>query len=316
VGKREQAEGEAMSREAGFIGLGSMGHPMASRLIAAGHPLRVWNRTASKAAGLAAQGATVVAKPAEAAAPGGIVFSMLADDQAVEEIFAPGAGLLERLGKGGVHVSMSTISPAASRRMAEQHARLGVAYLAAPVFGRPEAAQAGELWICLSGPDSAKERIKPMLAMMGQGWFDFGAEPGAANVVKLCGNFLIAAAIEALGEALALAEKNGLDRTRVIEMLTGTLFACPIYKGYGGKIAAQNYEPVGFRLALGLKDITLALRTAAESRAPMPLASLLHDRSLAAVAKGRGEQDWASLALEATEDAGLLPARAQQRHAG
>jgi 3-hydroxyisobutyrate dehydrogenase-like beta-hydroxyacid dehydrogenase len=304
-----------MNGEAGFIGLGSMGLPMASRLIVAGHPLRVWNRTPGKAASLVAQGATVVAKPADAAAPGGIVFSMLADDHAVEEVFAPGAGLLERLGKGGVHVSMSTISPAAARRMAEQHGRLGVAYLAAPVFGRPEAAQAGELWICLSGPDAAKERIKPMLAMMGQGWFDFGADPGAANIVKLCGNFMIAAATEALGEALALAEKNGLDRTGVFEMLTGTLFACAIYKGYGGKIATQNYQPVGFRLALGLKDITLALRTAAESQVPMPLASLLHDRALAAVAKGRGDQDWASLALEASEDAGLLAARTHQSHA-
>jgi 3-hydroxyisobutyrate dehydrogenase-like beta-hydroxyacid dehydrogenase len=301
-----------MNAEAGFIGLGTMGEPMASRLIAAGHHLRVWNRTASKAARVVAEGATLVEKPADAAAPGGIVFSMLADDPAVEEVFAPGAGMLERLGKGGVHVSMSTISPAAARRMAEEHARFGVAYLGAPVFGRPEAARAGELWICLSGPDEFKERVKPMLAMMGQGWFDFGADPGAANVVKLCGNFLIAAAVEALGEALALAEKNGLDRVRVAEMLTETLFACPIYKGYGRKIAAQNYQPVGFRLALGLKDVTLALRTAAESEVPMPLASLIHDRALAAVAKGRGEEDWASLALEATEDAGLL-ARAPSR---
>jgi len=298
-----------MDRDAGFIGLGSMGEAMASRLIAAGHPLRVWNRTPSKAASLVSQAATLVASPAETAKPGGIVFSMLSDDRAVEEVFAPGAGLLERLGKGGAHVSMSTISPASARRMAEQHACFEVAYLGAPVFGRPEAARTGELWICLSGSDNAKGRVKPMLAMMGQGRFDFGADPGAANVVKLCGNFLIAAATEALGEALALAEKNSLDRTQVCEMLTETLFACPIYKGYGRKIAAQNYQPVGFRLSLGLKDITLVLRTAGESQVPMPLASLLHDRALAAVAKGRGEQDWASLALEATADAGLLAAR-------
>jgi 3-hydroxyisobutyrate dehydrogenase-like beta-hydroxyacid dehydrogenase len=300
-----------MDGDAGFIGLGAMGEPMASRLIAAGHHLRVWNRTADKAVRLVAQGATRVDQPADTAVPGGIVFSMLADDRAVAEVFAPGAGVLERLGKGGVHISMSTISPAAARRMAEEHARFGVAYLGAPVFGRPEAALAGELWICLSGPDQAKERVKPMLAMMGQGWFDFGADPGAANVVKLCGNFLIAAATEALGEALALAEKNGLDRTRVVEMLVETLFACPIYKGYGRRIAEQNYQPVGFRLALGLKDLTLALRTAAESQVPMPLASLVHDRALAAVAKGRGEEDWASLALEATEAAGLRLGRAQ-----
>jgi 3-hydroxyisobutyrate dehydrogenase-like beta-hydroxyacid dehydrogenase len=302
-----------MSETLGFIGLGNMGFPIASNLIRAGYKLRVYNRTPAKAEPLLSQGAVLASPPAEVAERGAIVFTMLADDRAEEAVAFGGPELDERLGAGGIHVSMSTISPATSRKLAEQHARHGVAYVAAPVFGRPEAAAAGKLWICLSGHKEAKKRIQPMMDSLGQGSFDFGEDPGAANVVKLCGNFLIAAAIEAMAEAWTLAEKNGLDRARVAEMLTKTLFACPIYQGYGERIARQQYEPAGFRLALGLKDIDLALQTATASQTPMPFGSLLHDRWLSGVAKGRSDLDWTAAALGVAEDAGLPLAKKAQK---
>ena len=297
----------------GFIGLGNMGYPIASNLIRAGYKLRVYNRTPSKAEPLLNQGAVVASRHAEVAERGGIVLTMLADDRAVEAVTLRDPELCERLGPGGIHVSMSTILPATSRKLAEHHAQHGVAYVAAPVFGRPEAAAAGKLWVCLSGPREAKKRIQLIVDSFGQGSFDFGEDPGAANVVKLCGNFLIAAAIEAMAEAWTLAEKNGLDRVRVAEMLTKTLFACPIYQGYGETIARQQYEPAGFRLALGLKDVDLALQTATASQMPMLLGSLLHDRWLSAVAKGRSDLDWTAAALGVAEDAGLPMAKKAQK---
>jgi 3-hydroxyisobutyrate dehydrogenase-like beta-hydroxyacid dehydrogenase len=290
-----------------------MGYSIASNLIRAGYKLRVYNRTLLKAEPLVSQGAALASHPAEVAEPGGIVVTVLADDRAVEAVALRDRELDERLGPGGIHLSMSTISPATARKLAEQHAQRGVAYVAAPVFGRPEAAAAGKLWVCLSGPKEAKKRIRPIVDSFGQGSFDFGEDPGAANVVKLCGNFLIAAAIEAMAEAWTLAEKNGLDRVRVAEMLTKTLFACPIYQGYGERIAHQQYEPVGFRLALGLKDVDLCLQTATASQMPMPLGSLLHDRWLSAVAKGRSDLDWTAAALGVTEEAGLPMAKKAQK---
>jgi 3-hydroxyisobutyrate dehydrogenase-like beta-hydroxyacid dehydrogenase len=300
-----------MSETLGFIGLGNMGCPIANNLIGAGYKLRVYNRTRSKAEPLVRQGAVFASQPADVTAPGGIVISMLADDRALEEV--AGREFVERLGPGGVHISLSTISPATARQLAEQHAHHGVAYVAAPVFGRPEAAAARKLWVCLSGATEAKKRIQPIVNLVAQGSFDFGEDAGAANVVKLCGNFLIAASIEAMAEAWTLAEKNGLSRNSVAEMLTRTLFACPVYQNYGQKIAEQQYEPAGFRLALGLKDIDLTLQTAASRKMPMPLASLLHDRWLSGVAKGRADFDWTAAALGMAEDAGLSIAKKAQK---
>jgi len=294
-----------MSEVIGFIGLGNMGEPIAANLIEAGYRLKVYNRTASKAAALVARGATQVKAPAEVAEPGGIVLTMLADDHAVEEVCCAAGSFVEKLGSGGVHVSLSTIAPATARKLAEHHAKHGVTYVASPVFGRPDAAAAKRLVVCASGPAKARERIKPIWNAIGQGIFEFGEEVGAANVVKLCGNFLIAAAIESMSEALVLAEKNGIDRKAVADMLGKTLFACPVYQGYGKQIAQESFEHVGFRLALGLKDVNLALDTAEASSAPMPIASLLHDRWLAAIAKGRGNLDWSAVALNVAEDAGL-----------
>jgi 3-hydroxyisobutyrate dehydrogenase-like beta-hydroxyacid dehydrogenase len=294
-----------MAETLGFIGLGKMGEPIAANLLKAGHALRVFNRTTSKAAALTSQGATVVRAAREVAQPGGIVFTMLADDAAVEGFCFERDSFVDRLGKGGVHASLSTISPATARRLSEHHAKAGVAYLAAPVFGRPPAAAAKQLWVCVAGGAEAKRRVQGALAAISRGMSDFGEEPGAANVFKLCGNFLIANAIEAMSETFTLARKNGLDPAFVADLFGKMLFPCPIYQGYGKQLAAGDVILAGFDLALGLKDINLVLETGAASATPLPLASLMRDRMIASIAKGRGQMDWSAVLLDVAEEAGL-----------
>jgi 3-hydroxyisobutyrate dehydrogenase-like beta-hydroxyacid dehydrogenase len=294
-----------MSTEIGFIGLGAMGAPMAANLTAAGYKLRVYNRTPAKADALVATGAIRVERPGDAAQTGAVAITMLADDAALEQVTLGAGGLAERLGAGGIHISMSTVAPATTRRLAEHHAACGSSIIAAPVFGRPDAAKARRLWVLASGPAAQKTAIRPLLEAMGQAIFDFGEEPGAANVAKLVGNFLIAANLEAMSEAFAMAEKQGVERTAVADMLAKTLFACPIYQGYGKAIAEKRFTPVGFRMPLGLKDVELALRTAQEVTMALPIASLVRDRFLASLAKGRGEMDWSAIALSVLDDAGL-----------
>ncbi len=289
----------------GFIGLGAMGAPMAERLCAAGHALAVYNRSPAKAEPLVTRGARRAATPGDACAPGGMVLSIVADDAALEAVTLGPDGLAARLGRGGLHVSMSTIAPATARRMAEAHAAHGSLYLAAPVFGRPDAAAAGKLRIVCSGPDAAKARFLPLVPAIGVDHHDFGAEVGAANVVKLAGNFMIATAIEALGETLTFVGKNGIDRSAVAKFFGDTLFACPVYRGYGAQIAEERWSPAGFRLMLGLKDVKLALAAAEESGVPLAIGSLLRDRFLASIARGDGELDWSAMALGAARDAGL-----------
>lgn len=294
-----------MAETIGFIGLGKMGEPIAANLLKASYRLKIFNRTASKAAPLAAQGATIASSPRDVAEPAGIVVTMLADDRAVEEVSLGRDSFVERLGKGGVHVSLSTISPDASRRLAEHHAKFGVAYVAAPVFGRPPAAAAKLLWICTSGNAEARQRVHPLLAAIGQGQFDFGDDPGAASIVKLCGNFLIASAIESMSEALILAQKNGIDPSKVADMLGKTIFACPLYQNYGKSIAKLDVETSGFDLVLGLKDVNLVLQTGETSATPMPVASLMRDRLITSVARGRSRMDWTAVVLNVAEEAGL-----------
>lgn len=297
-----------MTKKLGLIGLGNMGQPIGINLLRAGYSLRVYNRSGEKAAPLVAKGAIQAAHSYEVAEPGGIVLTMLANDEALVDVCHEKPSFVEKLGNGGIHVSLSTISPATSRKLAEQHGKLGVEYVACPVFGRPAAAAAARLWTCVSGLSDAKKRIQTILTAISQNSFDFGEDPGGANVVKLCGNFLIASAIEALAEALALAQKNGVDPRKLSEMLGQTMFSCSVYQIYGKQIAEQQFEPAGFRLALGLKDINLALQTAAASSMPMPLASLLRDRLLSQIARGRGDLDWTATALGVAEDAGIKAA--------
>jgi 3-hydroxyisobutyrate dehydrogenase-like beta-hydroxyacid dehydrogenase len=295
-------EAASMSETIGFVGLGNMGEPIATNLLRAGYSLRVYNRTKSKATRLVQQGAVPTEDPADVAQPGGIVLTMLADDHALEEICLAEPSFVERLGKGGVHISLSTISPATARRLAQHHEKYGVEYVASPVFGRPEAAAAAKLFVCASGTASPKNRARPILEKIGQSIFDYGEDPGAANVVKLCGNFLVASTVEALAELMVLAEKNGISKKAVAEMI-GRF--SPMHAGYANIMAEGKFQPAGFRLTLGLKDINLILETAAASFTPMPFASLMQDRWLASMAKGRENLDWSAVALDAAEQAGI-----------
>ncbi len=294
-----------MSETVGFIGLGGMGSAMASCLIKNGFVLRVYNRTSEKAQPLVDMGAVQVNTPAAAAEAGGIVVSMLTNDAAVSEVAFGDGGFGHALGPGGIHVSMSTVSPDLSRALAKRHAEHGSLLVAAPVFGKPDAAAAQKLWIGTSGPTDAKARVQAVLEAMGQGVYDFGDDPGAANVVKLAGNFLLGAAIEAMGEAFTLAQKSGVPRDSVYEFFTNTLFTSPVYKNYGKLIASEHYLPIGAVPSLIRKDFGLVLAEAKNANVPMPLASLIHDRLTAMVAKGREDRDWAGFAGEISESAGL-----------
>jgi 3-hydroxyisobutyrate dehydrogenase-like beta-hydroxyacid dehydrogenase len=292
-----------MKEAIAFIGLGRMGREMAGRLLAGGHPVRVFNRTRSAAEALLRQGAKAANRAVEAVQPGGVLITMIADDAAVKAVMTD--EVIGALGTDGVHISMSTISPAAARDLAAAHARSGSAFLAAPVFGRPEAARAGKLWIPLAGDRRAKPRALPVLEVLGQGVFDFGEDPAAAIAVKLAGNFLIASTIEALGEALTFAEKSGVDPAKLQTFLAGTLFDSAIHKTYGKAIVEEKYEPAGFALSLGAKDVRLLREAAREVQAPLPLAALLEERFLRSLANGRGGLDWVAFTIDQREGAGL-----------
>ncbi|WDL97579.1 NAD(P)-dependent oxidoreductase [Alicyclobacillus sp. ALC3] len=294
-----------MSENIGFIGLGNMGQPMAMHLVKGGYQIKVYNRTADKAKDLVSAGAELASSPADAVTPGGVAITMVANDKVLEEMVLGENGFGEKLGQGGVHLSMSTVSPETARKLATYHAERGSHYVAAPVFGRPEAAAAHKLFILSAGSKEAKERVRPLQEAIGQRIFDVSEEPGNANIVKLGGNFLIMAAMEAMAEAFNLAEKNGIDRALAAEVYANTLFNCTVYHGYGEMIANKTFEPAGFSVTLGLKDCNLVLKEANETNNPMPLASLLHDRFLASVARGRAKQDWSAVSRIAAEEAGL-----------
>jgi len=288
----------------GFIGLGKMGRGMAQNLIQAGHSVTVWNRTASRADELQKLGAHVAASPAEAAGTG-IVITMLADDAAVESVVFGENGILRTLPAGGLHISASTISVALSTRLTAAHGAAKQSYVAAPVFGRPEAAAAKKLFVVAAGDAADLARSQPIFDAIGQRTFIAGNEPHAANTIKLLGNFLIATTIESFGEAFALARKSGIAPEKLLEVLTGTIFTAPIHQGYGGIIAREAYEPAGFAAALGLKDVRLVLQAADAAGVPLPVASLVHDRFLSAIGHGHAEKDWSVIAKLAAEDAGL-----------
>ena len=305
----------------GFIGLGSMGQGIARSLLRAGHQVMVYNRTRSKAEELLSDNARVADRPQDAARGAEALITMLSDDRAVEEIvFGDGekaqegeaSSILSALGRGTTHISMSTISVALSRRLAEAHGAAGQGYIAALVFGRPEAAAAAKLWIVASGPPEQIERFRPLFDAMGRGVSVIGDDVAAANVVKVAGNFMIASMIEALGEAFALSRKSGIEASQFLDVINGALFNSPVYENYGRIIAEERYEPAGFKLRLGLKDVRLVLEAADEAAAPMPLASLIHNHFLSAVARGRGEIDWAALAGVSAENAGLNTAEQKQ----
>ena len=286
----------------GFIGLGHMGAGMAANLIRAGHEVGVYNRTPGKAEKLIDLGAQAFTQASEVCR-GEAVITMLANDDAVESVVFAEQGILAHLPKGAVHISSSTISVALSKRLDTAHEAAGQHFVSAPVFGRPEAAAEGKLFVMVGGVPEAVKNCMPLFDVIGQKTFVVSERPEAANLVKLSGNFLIASVIEALGEAIALVSKGGLDKQDYLNLLTSTLFSAPIYKTYGDLIVGQKFEPAGFAATLGQKDIRLALAAAEDLRVPMPIASLLRDRFLTLLAHGGEALDWSAIGSLSAKDA-------------
>lgn len=278
----------------GFVGLGNMGAAMAANLLKAGHELTVWNRSPTRSASLVAEGARRADRVADAAA-GDVVFTMLADDAAVEQVVFGAEGLLSAPG-AATHVSMSTISIALADRLERTHREVGRGFVSAPVFGRPEAAAAGKLFIVAAGPPDALAGCAPAFSAMSQRIFSLGEKPSAANVVKLCGNFMILAAIESMAEAMTLCQKSGVEKARLLEVLTGTIFGSPVYQLYGRLLVEGQFRPAGFAAPLGLKDMTLVAAAAHDARVPMPVLGVLRDHLLDAIAHNGDDVDWSAIA--------------------
>ena len=291
-----------------FLGTGNMGAPMALNLIHAGHEVTVYNRTLRKTDPLAKAGARLALSPADAVGGAEVAITMLANDQAVREaMLAANAGqraAIDALARGAVHMSASTISVAFSKELAEAHTTRGQGYVAAPVLGRPEAAAAKKLWIMAAGPADQVDRCRPLMEAMGRGVTIVGEQPWRANLAKIAANFMLASMLEAMAEAFALIKKSGTDMHPFLEILNA-LFSSPVYTNYGQIIVDEKFEPAGFRLTLGSKDVGLALAAAQDAAVPMPLASLIRDHYLSAIAHGRGDADWSALAEVVARDAGL-----------
>ncbi len=291
-----------------FFGAGHMGVPMALNLVRAGHHVSAFNRTAARLEPLAHAGATIARSAADAAADADVAVTMLSNDAAVRAVLlesnAAGPAAIDRLPRGAIHMGMSTVSIALSTALAREHAARGQGYVAAPVLGRPEAAAEKKLWVIAAGRADDIDRCRPVADALGRGLSVMGEEPWQANLAKIGVNFLIASMIEALGESFVLLRKSGMDPRAFLDVVNA-LFNSAVYANYGRLLADRRYQPAAFQLALGLKDIGLALEAARTVEAPMPLAGLLHDHFLSAMAHGRGGWDWSALAEVAAQQAGL-----------
>ncbi|GGP17934.1 NAD(P)-dependent oxidoreductase [Silvimonas iriomotensis] len=289
----------------GLIGLGSMGVGIAHNILRAGHSLTVFNRSKEKAAPLLAEGAAWADSPRALAAGQDAVLTMVADDNALQAVTLGEDGLLAGLAQNAVHISMSTVSQALVASLAAAHARHGSGLVSAPVFGRPDAAAAGKLFVAAAGKPAHIDQVRPVLEAVGQKLFEVGDQPEQAAVVKLIGNFLISCVIEGLGEGAALAEKTGVAPEKLMEVLTGTIFGAPVYQIYGKLITTGGYKNPGFALPLGAKDNRLVLQAAEAHNVPLPFASVVRDRFVRGMAQGLAGADWSAIASLAREDAGL-----------
>jgi 3-hydroxyisobutyrate dehydrogenase-like beta-hydroxyacid dehydrogenase len=285
-----------------FIGLGQMGSGMARNLLRAGHELSVYNRSVEKARAIA--GARVADSPAEACRGAEAASTMLADDHALEAMVFGERGVMAGLSEGAMHLGASTISTEMARRLAAAHESRGQGYLSSPVFGRPDAAEAKRLVVVVAGAREKIEAFEPVFEAMGRATFIVGDEPWQANATKLCGNFMIMSMLEAFGEAFATLRKSDVDPRKFLEIMNA-LFQSPVYANYGQMVADEKFEPAGFALKLGLKDARLVLKTSDEVNSPMPMASVIRDRMLDAMAHGQGEMDWSSVAKASARQAGL-----------
>lgn len=289
----------------GFLGLGNMGEPMARNLLQSGdHDLTIYNRTKSKTEKLEKEGAKVAGSVEALFSNNEVIITMLSDDNALLSVMYDEGGL-DAIRDDAIHISMSTISTELARELEEVHEEEGATFVSAPVFGRPDVADSGKLWIVAAGDSSAMDNCKPLFEIMGRETSVVGEEAYKANLIKVSGNFMIASMIESLGESFALIEKSGMDIKNFLEIINGALFNSAIYKNYGTLIADESYTPAGFKMKHGLKDVSLALETANAAEVPMPLASLMHDHYLSGVAKGWSEYDWAALAKVSAEMAGI-----------
>jgi 3-hydroxyisobutyrate dehydrogenase-like beta-hydroxyacid dehydrogenase len=292
-----------MTQKIGFIGLGNLGTPIALNLIDSGHTLYVYNRTASKTLPLEAKGAIVCNSIASVAKQCGIVFTIVSDDAALKNICEGENGLLNHLQKESVHISMSTILPQTAAGLSLLHQQHSQHYLAAPVFGRPEAAAEKKLNFTMSGDEKIRKQTEPLLKDAGGvNVWDFGNNITAANTIKLCGNFLIASALEAIGESTNLAIHSGVDVQQMWNMLTGTLFNAPVYINYSNIILQKKFEPAAFSMKLGLKDMNLVLQQAASANQPMPLASLIQKNMQHIINKGKENIDWSAVSMAGTNE--------------
>ena len=282
----------------GFIGLGNLGTPIAENILQKQKTLFVYNRTASKAQPLIEKGATACGSVKELTSACDVIFSIVSDDAALNHITKGSDGIAKNLKAGGVHISMSTILPATASQLAAIHKQYNSYYVAAPVMGRPEAARAGKLNFLVSGEQKIIEMIKPLLQDAGgAGVWEFGNGITAANVAKLCSNFLIVSSIESMAEGINLAKKSGVDATAWLNMLTQTLFAAPVYINYSNLLLEEMFQPAGFALRLGLKDVNLVIEQSSEVKAEMPIGKLMQQRLYEGVAKGLGDYDWTAVAL-------------------
>jgi 3-hydroxyisobutyrate dehydrogenase-like beta-hydroxyacid dehydrogenase len=287
-----------------FIGLGAMGHHMAANLLKSGQTVHIWNRSQEPVQALAAKGARAAATPAECGIAD-VVFTMLADDNATRAVLVDG-GVLDAMAPGSIHVNMATVSVAFAREMAALHVEKGIGYVAAPVLGRVDVAEAGKLNILAGGSDELIARVQPLFDLMGQKTWRFGSEPEQANAIKLACNLMLACAIEATGEGVALARTHGIQGADFIDLITNTLFAgSPVYKGYGGMIAQERYSPAGFKLSLGLKDVRLAVEAGADKQLPLAFGETLKATLQEAVAQGDADLDLAALGKHVARRGGL-----------
>src|SRR5947209_12077163 len=292
-----------MKQSIGFVGLGQMGQPMALNLLQAGFELRVFDVREERLAPLVAQGASQALQPGDVTEPGGIVLTMVPDDRALLSVALGEGGILKRIGQDGIHLSLSTVSPEVSAQLAHVYEQQGSHYLVASVLGRPEVAAAAQLSIFLSGHSDAKGRVLPLLQSLGTHLYDLGERVEVANVVKLGYNFLIAAAIEAMGEAAVLVEQCGADRAQFLRMLVESpLFTGTVYEGYGRMIGERDYSDARFPVPMGLKDVELVLQTADHVAIPLPFADIVYEHLLAAQVSGRSHEDWSVLADFVTQD--------------
>jgi 3-hydroxyisobutyrate dehydrogenase-like beta-hydroxyacid dehydrogenase len=290
-----------MKQQIGFIGLGNLGTPIALNLLNAGHTLYVYNRTRSRATPLGEKGALVCETIADVAKQCSVVFTIVSDDAALKNICEGEQGLVNHLSKDSIHISMSTILPHTAAEISSLHQQNSQHYLAAPVFGRPEAATQQKLNFAISGDEKIRKQAEPLLKDAGGlNVWDFGEVIPAANTIKLCGNFLIASALEAIGESINLAAKSGVDAQKMWSMLSQTLFNAPVYINYTNIILQQKFEPAAFTMKLGLKDMNLVLQQAASVNQSMPLASLIQKNMDLMVKNGKENIDWSAVSTAST----------------